>query len=241
MKNLLIKILKDLYLFDFFKILYLRLNLLVRSALLIDKLIFENYLKKSEIRKLHIGCGYHILDGWLNSDFFPKISNVLHLDATKKFRFGSDTFDYIFTEHMIEHIKYEDARFMLSECHRILKVNGKIRISTPNLKFLIDLYPVNKSDTQIEYINWSINSFLNKAPHNKNIFVINNFFRDWGHQFIYDEDSLSNLLISVGFTNLKICALKTSNESHLCNLENILRMPESFLNLETITLEATKS
>ena len=62
------------------------------------------------------------------------------IDITKKFPFVSSTFDYVFSEHMIEHIKYQDGLKMLNESFRVLKPSGKIRISTPDLQFLLDLY-----------------------------------------------------------------------------------------------------
>ena len=40
---------------------------------------------------------------------------------------------------MIEHLKYSDGQNMLKESFRVLKPKGKIRISTPDLQFLIDL------------------------------------------------------------------------------------------------------
>ena len=96
----------------------------------VDKTITQKYLNEHDIRKLHIGCGNHVLDSWLNSDFYPDIANILHLDATKPFPLEDEDFDYVFSEHMIEHVPYSDGLFMLKECCRILKKNGKIRIST---------------------------------------------------------------------------------------------------------------
>ncbi len=148
--------------------------------------------------------------------------------------------DYIFSEHMIEHISYANAFKMLSECHRVLKNNGKIRITTPNLQFLIDIYQSNKSKLQIEYINWTTNKFIKYAPYPDDTFVINNFVRDWGHLFIYDEKTLRALLERTGFTNITKCGIGQSKSESLRHLENIKRMPKGFLQLESLTLEATK-
>lgn len=190
---------------------------------------------------LHIGCGGNIIDGWLNSDFKPVSDNILHLDATKRFPFENDIFDYIFSEHMIEHISYINAFVMLSECQRVLRNNGKIRISTPNLQFLIDLYQGNKTKLQIEYIKWATDRFVKYSLYPDDTFVINNFVRDWGHLFIYDEKTLRSLLERAGFTKITKCNLNESEHEPLRNLENIKRMPEGFLQLESLTLEATKS
>src|SRR5215470_4711811 len=98
----------------------------------VDHSLVDGYLRRQHVRKLHIGCGSNILNGWLNSDLRPHTRDVLHLDATKRFPFDDELFDYIFSEHMIEHVSYAEGLFMLGECYRILKKNGRIRLSTPN-------------------------------------------------------------------------------------------------------------
>jgi len=59
------------------------------------------------------------MSGWLNSDIEPKLKGILYLDATQDFPIEDNSFDYIFSEHMIEHITYNDAKRMISECFRI--------------------------------------------------------------------------------------------------------------------------
>ena len=76
---------------------------------------------------------------------------------------------------MIEHISYAQGLHMLSECYRIVRKNRKIRISTPNLAFLIDLYKERKSDLQNEYIKWATDEFISFASSYADTFVINNF------------------------------------------------------------------
>ena len=71
--------------------------------------IKQRYFSKNSVKKLHIGCGSNILDGWLNSDYYPPLASVLHLDATKRFPFEDNTFDYVFSEHVIEHIAFSGA------------------------------------------------------------------------------------------------------------------------------------
>ena len=67
----------------------------------------------SEKIKLHLGCGKNMLPGWINTDFPPKKENILELDATKKFPFEDNSIDYVFSEHMIEHISFEDGFLQL--------------------------------------------------------------------------------------------------------------------------------
>lgn len=208
---------------------------------LIDQKIIHNYFREYEIRKLHIGCGPNRLEGWLNTDILPWWSKeILYLDAAKPFPFEDETFDYIFNEHLIEHISYPEGLQMLSECYRVLKKDGVIRTSTPDLAVFIDLYNREKSELQKKYIHWVIERFIESAPYIDDIFVINNIFENFGHQFIYDEKTLISSLKMAGFTKITRCELTKSEHVPLQNLENITRAPEGILEFETFTLEATK-
>jgi predicted SAM-dependent methyltransferase len=206
----------------------------------IDEKLVAAYLAGHSPRKLQIGSGFNVLDTWLNSDYDPASEKVLFLDATARFPLPSESFDYVFSEHMIEHITYQSGSMMLAECHRILKPGGKIRISTPNLKFLVDLYNQEKTELQIAYIKWSIENFIGWATSETDAFVINNYVRDWGHQFIYDEKTLRTLLEKSGFVNSERYEPGKSSTSALAGLENLERMPAGFLKLETLTIEASK-
>lgn len=202
--------------------------------------LIQTYLEQSHTKKLNIGCGHNELAGWLNIDYFPEIPHVAHFDARKTFPLPPSTFDYVFCEHMIEHVTYPDGLKMLGECHRVLKPNGRLRISTPNLQFLADLLNDKKTDLQNAYIQWSTGKYV-PADFKSDTFVINNFVRDWGHRFIYDEKTLYHSLELTGFRHIETFAVGQSNDAQLANLENVARMPEGFFQLETMTMEATKA
>ena len=198
--------------------------------------------------KLHLGSGRNILDGWINTDFnTAKFGGCEHLDVTEKFPYDDNSVDYIFSEHMIEHISYQDGKFMLEESFRVLKSGGKVRISTPDLKFLINLYTDDKTDLQKRYIDYSVNHKSYDVSIGTDTFIINNYVRGWGHIFIYDEKTLKSLFESIGFSNVKSCLIAESEDENLKDLENIndamnrgLGQTKEFLQLETFTLEAKK-
>jgi predicted SAM-dependent methyltransferase len=206
-----------------------------------DRKLAQQYITRYEVRKLHLGCGWNLLPGWLNTDYLPQCREALYLDVRRPFFFHDETFDYIFSEHMIEHMSYHEGLNMLRECHRVLKKSGRVRISTPDLSFLLKLYDDDKSSLQREYIAWSNTTFLEDAPDDSEVFVINNFMRNWGHTFIYDEATLRTAMIQSGFANITKCDLQQSNNLEFCNLENPTRIPLRFLEMETITLEGARS
>jgi len=202
----------------------------------------SSYLGKNAVRKLHIGCGKNQLRGWLNSDFYPDPKNdpnIIHLNATKRFPFRDETFHYVFNEHLIEHLTYPDGLRMLQECRRVLQKNGRVRVSTPDLKFVVGLYSDDKSELQTNYIKWASDEFIKNGEYTDTM-VINNFVRAWGHLFIYDKKTLIRSLELAGFVEVIACNINESPDDNLRDLENDGRMPAGYLQLETFTLEASK-
>jgi predicted SAM-dependent methyltransferase len=197
----------------------------------------DKYVSGAGEKTLNLGCGENVLAGWLNVDFDPLSDEVVYLDATARFPLPDGAFDFIFSEHMIEHVSYTHAEHMLRECFRIMKAGGRIRISTPDLKFLMDLYRDDKSPLQEEYVRRTAEEAGIKAL---DTHIINRFVREWGHLFIYDEKALRIALEQAGFTEIERCALKESKAPALCNIENETRRPPGFLRLETLTLEGVK-
>jgi len=208
-----------------------------------NRKILRQYLSQTTTPKLHVGCGKHILSGWLNTDTYVQDPSlpIYRFDARQRFPFADGTFAYVFSEHMIEHISYSAGLHMLSECRRVLKPLGVLRLSTPDLEFLLDLRRPDKSPLQREYIRWAAETNTPHVPDPTNeTFLINNFVRDWGHTFIYDEKTLRQSMQLAGFSHLRKCALQASSVECLRNLENEARMPAGFLRLESMVLEATR-
>jgi len=215
-----------------------------------DEKIIRSYLSGSGARKLQIGCGRRILDGWLNADFYPKTRNVLHLDATHRLPFDDATFDVVFSEHMIEHVDFVRGQRLIQECCRVLVPGGILRISTPDLAFLIDLYrreeppSRERSTLQAEFLHYFLDTEIRDrkryAPVDYDSFLINEFVRAWGHEFIYDEKTVRFVMEESGFCDVVRCAVMESGHEALRDLEHVERKPPGHLGLESMVLEATK-
>jgi len=207
------------------------------------KNIIKQYLSNNKIKKLHLGSNISLLDGWLCSDLVPATKKSIFLDVTQRFPFEDNTFDYIYSEHLIEHLSWQDGLEMLSESLRVLKNGGKIRIATPDLKIFIDLYSRKNDKIAEDYIHWITDSFVSDVDIYSPIFVINNIFRKWYHQFIYDDELLSSALNHVGFINIQKYECNMSDDVNLHNVEqhgtNVGN--DEMVNYETLILEASKS
>ncbi|MDZ4401089.1 methyltransferase domain-containing protein [Prosthecobacter sp.] len=210
-----------------------------RLATFKDRRVAQLYLKQNGPKKLHIGCGPHNLPGWLNADLYPT-GNQIRLDATRRFPFDEDVFDYIYSEHMIEHVPWTDGVRMLRECFRVLKPGGVIRIATPDLKFVTRLLRGELSPLEQEYIRQSRDRWTPWAQDATAAYAINNFMRAWGHQFIFDEPTLNRSLALAGFDAVTNPLLQESRHAALSNLAASERMPNGFLALETLVAEGLK-
>jgi SAM-dependent methyltransferase len=107
-----------------------------------DPQTIDQYLRSHPVRKLQLGAGGNDPPGWLNSDIEPGDKEV-YLDATTRYPFPDGSFQYAFSEHMIEHVPWEAGVMMLRECYRVLAKGGKLRIVTPNLGKFIQLLDGN--------------------------------------------------------------------------------------------------
>lgn len=202
----------------------------------------EKYLASNGTKKLQLGAGADYIDGWLGTDLFPKSERVLYLDATKPFPFGDNTFDYVYSEHMIEHISWQKALLMLRECRRVLRPGGIIRIATPDLEVLCGLQSHDEDPLKEKYIHWITDKFLTKVQVHKAAFVINNAFRSWGHQFLYDGEMLEMALQEAGFTNIKRCLHGSSDDENLRGIESHAKNVgnEEMVVFETMVYEGKK-
>jgi len=179
----------------------------------------KRYLESNEIKKLQLGAGITSLAGWLNTDVDIKSDGVVYLDVTQPFPIDNDTFDYVYGEHVIEHISWHDGLGMLQECRRILKPGGTIRIATPDLKVLLGLYVHDPNPIQDRYIRWITDEHMTDIPVYRASFVINNAFRKWGHQFLYDGESLKMVLEIAGFSDIKQASPDQSMDKNLRGIE----------------------
>jgi len=210
-----------------------------RAVLRSDQRLRDQYLQSAEKPKLHIGSGWRRLNGWLNTDI-QSIADVMQMDATERFPFADNTFEYVFTEHMIEHVPYPKGQQMLHECYRVLRHGGAVRVITPNLATIIGLYGRDPCPEQRKYMRWFSEAFLQNGSQPNAVLTINAMFRLWGHQFLYDETTLTHSMTEAGFRAVRRYSLGESPYLELQNLENEERYPKGMLNFESLALEGLK-
>ena len=97
-------------------------------------------MKNKSPRYLNIGCGSTIFPSpWENQDG-RKMPGVDHVSGIDKLPFPDNTFDIVYASHVIEHVKRDDVEQVLKEWVRVTKIDGKIRIATPDFEQAIKVY-----------------------------------------------------------------------------------------------------
>ena len=204
---------------------------------------YRAYLRQHATRKLQIGAGANLLAGWLNTTLYPFTRGTVFLDASRPFPLPDASIDLVFSEHTIEHLEYDEAAFMLGECHRILRSGGRIRIATPDLARIVALYTQPEAPDQARYIRWIMDNFRPKIGEDSPAHVINQSFHGWRHKFIFDEVTLRAALLAAGFRDVRRYAAGQSDYGPLRGIERhgeVVGSDEA-MRYETMVLEAAKA
>jgi len=159
------------------------------------------------MEKLHLGCGSIYKEGWINVDLDAPNADVQH-DLTTPLPVGSGTIQFIYTEHFIEHISRQQAVDFLKECRRVLKENGVLRVSTPDLQFLVKCYQLGNISEWGQL--WAPDSPCN---------LMNEGMRSWGHKYLYDISELNRVFLEAGFQIPHRVAWGISSHSELTGID----------------------
>lgn len=182
---------------------------------LVKKYIIHRYSKNANPRLLQVGGGHYTLPGWINGDL---IGGEIYLNATAPLPFADESIDRVFAEHFIEHITYEAAEGFLSEVFRVMKPGGTLRLATPDLEKLCALYRGDNEFVDMQtVIDRHSKNHSRKVPTSAHF--MNDIFRLWGHQFIYDFQAMQTQLNNAGFQATLRVSFGESEDPLLHDLE----------------------
>lgn len=160
-------------------------------------------------KRLHLGCGPHLLEGWVNVN--PGQPGAAEWDLRYPLPVPDGTIDFIYSQHFIEHLTRDEGIRHLRDCYRVLRIGGVLRMSTPNLRYIAETYLAgNVKEWLTEPHFWNP-----QTPAQ----MINDALRLWGHQFVYDHPEMELVLREAGFATIAPAACKQSRHPELRNLE----------------------
>lgn len=160
----------------------------------------------SPLDRVNVGCGPKLqLAGWWNTDIreFAGIDQVM--DATAPWPFAEGSLSYVYGEHFLEHLDVLAALDFLRYAGKSLRVGGRLRLSTPNLEWVMAthfrLHPTPEEQ------RWRDTITTNRA------------FYGWGHRFLWSRELLELVLLRTGYANIAFPAYGESTDANLRSLE----------------------
>jgi len=116
----------------------------------------------------------------------PGVDRILDVSRSLPFK----EVEAIYAEHFLEHLRLDAAVAFLVRAHRALASRCWIRLSTPNLDWVVRM--------QYERTAWGEDKALQSL-------FLNRAFHGWGHQFLWNREALEFVLRAVGFEALRFC------------------------------------
>lgn len=205
------------------------------------------YLAGTRTPALQLGTGHNVLPGWMNTDVHVFRRGIVeYLDATQPFPIPSASFQFVYSEHQIEHIPLAAGDRMLAECFRVLRPGGVVRIATPDLHRIarLALPPLGEEETYyVAYISRMLGLASPDATR-----VVNAMFREFGpddasgHQFIYSFETLAERLRAAGFADVRRREVGASEHAMLRGIERHADAVGDgrVVRYETLVVEATR-
>jgi SAM-dependent methyltransferase len=136
---------------------------------------------------LHLGCGDIAHPDFVNIDGIPA-KHIHYVRAIDKLSpFQDNSVDLVYASHCLEHFSHLKITNVLREWHRVLKINGILRLSVPDFNLILDIYNNNSQE-----INTIMAPLMGGQDYKLNI-----------HYSVFTCSSLTALLTQVGFREVR--------------------------------------
>ena len=114
---------------------------------------------------VNLACGNTYIDdkNWINFDYVSTGKSVLQADLLAKLPLVDSSIDFVYTSHFLEHIPRKYLNSFLSECYRILKPGGIIRIVVPDLEEICRSYLHYRDNSEHIRANFLILELLDQC------------------------------------------------------------------------------
>lgn len=172
--------------------------------------------------RLHLGCGWNNLPGWINSDLVGGKGDFAW-NLLRPLPFAPASVDAIFLEHVFEHMPYSQALIVLRHCHEALKPGGVLRVGVPDAGMYSTLYATDPG--RLQQMRWGRATAM---------LALREVFQEHAHVAAYDAETLLLVLEEGGFPGARITPGGTSDL-----LDEAPDMPERIP--ETVYAEVRRS
>lgn len=151
------------------------------------------------------------------------------LDISQPLPFESSCVDWVYAEHLVEHVSPHVGISWLTEVRRVLRPGGLLRLTTPDLQKYLKNY-FDDSGFFAEHRR-RMRTVLAPAPAmpERPAFMVNQIFSFYGHRWIYDADELRYALTRAGFepTAIRVCSFARGQREDVAALDSAARSDET--------------
>jgi predicted SAM-dependent methyltransferase len=186
--------------------------------------------RAGRVVKINLGCGPVQPAGWVNVDgsnrawiasrlpwldrllvsvrVFPPTefsAGVLYANLLERFPWPDGSADALYLGEILEHFTQQEGAFVLSECQRVLRPGGRIRIRVPDhanfwrqyIKEYDAIRTLPKTDWTLSHTRWTAMYFDTICVSRPKPWRSMGHFHKW----MYDDVSLALALEQAGFSN----------------------------------------
>jgi SAM-dependent methyltransferase len=154
-------------------------------------------------------------------------SYFTQLDISKALPFGDGCVDWVYAEHLIEHVPPPVGIGWLTEVRRILAPGGLLRITTPDLGRYARAYVTGDgffAKHRRRLRTMRVGPPMPERP----AFMFNQIFYLYGHRWLYDLAELGYVLARAGFTAPPTeCAYRAGSRADVADLDTAMRSDET--------------
>lgn len=180
--------------------------------------------------RLNMGCGTHHEPGWINADASLGTAVRLVLSDNENLPVNEGSLEVVFSEHFLEHLTLQEARWFLRESYRVLKPNGLFRVSSPDLEVVVRSLTDRATFQAMRRIYEALGDGDFLTPEE----VVNWAFYGHEHRHLWAFEHLRAELTAAGFTDVRRMRF---GESRVAGAAIEIREGEAFMSL---TVEAIK-
>ena len=198
-----------MYVFDDKKYFRVNLRRSIQMAIIASIKRFILPKKRTPQNKyIQIGCGFQKFDNFDNLDFynssfsFWKKPKYIPHDFRYKLPFDDNSYQGAFSEHVVEHLYFEESKFLLKEICRVIKKDCIFRCTVPGLDIYIDNYNNKKKDKYFSEFTSGCDA-------------IRDLTCNYGHLSVWDEETLKRELLNAGFSTVNIYKFGEGENSDL--------------------------
>jgi predicted SAM-dependent methyltransferase len=155
-------------------------------------------------------------------------SYFTELDIARPLPFADGSVDWVYAEHLIEHVPLPVAISWLAEVRRILAPGGLVRLTTPDLAVYAEGYASGTGFFTSHARRLRMMRVGPPMPQRK-AFMLNQVFYLYGHRWIYDVDEVRHALTEAGFLPgaIKARSFRVGARQDVADLDTTFRNDES--------------